>query len=176
MFPAMCNVLHWKYILFSMSLQVPFPQSIAQFSLSSFELLDDPTLTITFWRNEPLRTDLGNPPKVNTERWWSCFSVTSPSQARAVLCVKIFCSTTAELPEGAFHFFSARSYITWQTPKIIATTLHWIEVCHPCQEPWLHQTHRTLFHPFAKVMLWSEFTETSCILYNYAIHFQNISR
>ena len=38
MFPAMCNVLDWKYIFFSMSFQVPFPQIVAQFSLSSFEL------------------------------------------------------------------------------------------------------------------------------------------
>ena len=34
----MCNVLDWKYIFFSMSFQVPFPQSFSQFSLSSFEL------------------------------------------------------------------------------------------------------------------------------------------
>ena len=38
MLPAMCNVLDWKYIFFSMSFRVSFPQIVAQFSLSSFQL------------------------------------------------------------------------------------------------------------------------------------------
>ena len=140
-----CNILDWKYIFFSMSFRVSFPQIVAQFSLSSFELGWPNTnnhllaqCTFEDWLGKPTQSEHRAMMKV-----FLCYQpVPSPSWAvRQNILLDNSRTTWERLP---CPFLFGALLHNWQTPKIIATMLHWIKVCHPCQEPWLHQTHRTL--------------------------------